>query len=46
MAKRLKEKLLDTDKQVDLIAGPGEPNHTHLLHPFSPQIHIVTCPDY
>ena len=27
MAERLKEKLLETDKMVDLVAGPGNPPH-------------------
>lgn len=46
MAERLKEKVLETNKQVDIIAGPGEAlNHTHQLHP-PPQTRTATYPDY
>ena len=31
MAERLKKQLLETDKMVDLVAGPGEPSAQYSL---------------
>ena len=47
MAERLKEKLLETDKMIDLVAGPGKLLLLLLLllliFYYYYQIHIVTC---
>ena len=32
MAERLKKKILETDKMVDLVAGPGILYHTNGVH--------------